>query len=229
MFKVKLGAPPTIPVRIGSTVFRSMSKVSSSRGWRKCPSIDSLPSELLEPLDMKDTGFHVPKDKRHRFASIYQSNANGTLRLRDPNEYTHYRFPPQFLSGGGGLVSTARDYSHFVQMILNEGMLFGIRILSAESVRTMSRNHLSESADPIELNGKRQGVGFGLGFAIRVENSSWDSEARIGEFGWNGAASTHFWISPTDQLAVITLEQTQPYNWNLQSGLKGLIDDAIND
>lgn len=188
-----------------------------------------LRERILEPLGMLDTGFYVPPEKRARFATNYSPDGNGGLRVRDDPATSAYRFPPRFFSGGGGLVSTATDYARFVQMLLNEGELFGVRLLKPETVREMTRNQLPPAAYPIGVGDHRAGVGFGLGFAVRVEDSDWDPDAHLGEYGWGGAASTHFWISPRDDLAVITMEQTMPYTWHLEFGLKGLIYDAITD
>ncbi len=184
---------------------------------------------LFEPLGMLDTGFHVPPEKRDRFATNYSPHDNGQLQVNDNPATSKYRFPPRFFSGGGGLVSTVEDYARFVQMTLNGGELFGNRILKRATVKEMTRNQLSREAYPIGIGSKRPGVGFGLGYSVRVEASDFDSEARVGEYGWGGAASTHFWVSPEDDLAVITMEQTMPYTWHLESSLKGLVYGAIED
>ena len=74
----------------------------------------------------------------------------------------------------------------------------------------------------------RHGLGFGLGFNVRVEHSDkWDPASPVGEWGWGGAASTHYWASPKDDLVVVTMEQTMPINWNLEQGLKGTIYSAV--
>ena len=73
----------------------------------------------------------------------------------------------------------------------------------------------------------RHGVGFGFGFSVRVEMSDWDKQGRVGEYGWGGAASTHYWVSPKDDLVVVTLEQIMPYSFETEVKLKGLIYDAI--
>ncbi len=75
----------------------------------------------------------------------------------------------------------------------------------------------------------REGVGFGHGFSVRVEMSDWDPDGRVGEYGWGGAASTHYWISPKDDLVVLTLEQVMPYTFNTEWALKGIIYDALLD
>jgi CubicO group peptidase (beta-lactamase class C family) len=70
-------------------------------------------------------------------------------------------------------------------------------------------------------------VGFGLGFCVRTTDSEWDKTARVGEYGWGGAASTHYWASPKDRLIVVTMEQTMPYSFDVEFAVKGPIYDAI--
>lgn len=125
------------------------------------------------------------------------------------------------------MVSTALDYAKFLQMLINGGKLSGVRLLKEETVQNMTRNHPEGSAFPIGINDTRDGFGFGLGFNIVTAKSDYDKDARVGEYGWGGKASTHFWVSPEDELAVITMEQTIPYTWNLERSIKGLVYKAI--
>jgi CubicO group peptidase (beta-lactamase class C family) len=131
-------------------------------------------------------------------------------------------------SGGGGLVSTATDYLRFLTMIQNGGALDGQRILRPESVALMTTNQLPRDVFPIHFNTEiRHGTGFGFGFSVRTQNTNWDPAGHVGEYGWGGAASTHYWASPTDNLIVITLEQSMPYQWDTEFGVKKIIYDAI--
>ena len=133
-----------------------------------------------------------------------------------------------FFSGGGGLVGTARDYLRFLTMIQNGGELDGHRILRPETVALMTTNQLPKEAFPIHFDKeKRHGTGFGFGFSVRTENTKWDPSGRVGEYGWGGAASTHYWVSPADKLIVVTLEQIMPYQWDTEFGVKKIIYDAI--
>ncbi len=133
-----------------------------------------------------------------------------------------------FFSGGGGLVGTARDYLRFLTMIQNGGELDGHRILRPETVVLMTTNQLPKEAFPIHFDkDDRHGTGFGFGFSVRTENTDWDPAGRVGEYGWGGAASTHYWASPTDKLIVITLEQIMPYQWDTEFGVKKIIYDAL--
>ena len=182
---------------------------------------------IFEPLGMVDTAFYVPQDKIDRFATNYVPNPRGGLRPSDKPETTRYSRMPTFLSGGGGLVSTASDYMRLCLMLLNKGELEGKRLLKTETVEMMTKNQLPQIAYPIG-SGDRAGVGFGLGFSVRVENNG-KSSLRIGEYGWGGMASTHFWISPNDEIAVVALTQHIPYSGRAEQALKPIIYEAISD
>jgi CubicO group peptidase (beta-lactamase class C family) len=186
-----------------------------------------LKKTFFEPLDMPDTAFSVPPEKLDRFAANY-SRSSGGLKVIDSPAKSKYAEKVTFFSGGGGLVSTARDYLRFLTMIQNGGELDGHRILRPETVALMKTNQLPKEAFPIHFDKTpRLGTGFGYGFSVRTENTSWDPAGRLGEYGWGGAASTHYWVSPADKLIVITLEQIMPYQWDTEFGVKKIIYDAI--
>lgn len=183
---------------------------------------------IFGPLDMKDTAFHVPAEKLDRFAANYGPAAGGGLRVIDAPANSRYLKPPALFSGGGGLVSTARDYTRFCQMLSGGGRLHGKRLLRAETLAAMTRNQLPDELMPIAFGPvKRAGVGFGLGFSVVVSRQQWDSAAVLGEYGWGGAASTHFWISPKHDLVVVALQQHMPFSFVIERKLKPLVYDAI--
>ncbi len=187
-----------------------------------------LQTRIFDPLDMRDTGFYVPQEKHNRFAQVYNSDGKGKLTIGDNSEGRDFTKPRVFLSGGGGLVSTARDYMRFLLMIQQGGTLGDARILRRQSVHLMTSSQLPEAVPHIYFGDQqRVGVGFGFGFSVREKMSEWDPAGRVGEYGWGGAASTHYWVSPKDDMAVITLEQTWPYSFMTEFAVKGLIYDAI--
>ena len=125
-------------------------------------------------------------------------------------------------------MGTAGDYLRFLAMIQGGGELDGRRVLRPETVKLMTTNQLPEKAFPIRFGQEvRQGTGFGLGFSVRTEVTTWDPSGRVGEYGWGGAASTHYWASPADKLIVVTLEQIMPYQWDTEFGVKKIIYDAL--
>ena len=189
-----------------------------------------LEKRLFAPLDMRDTGFYVPGDKSDRLAAIYRSDGNGTLTNAENRAASPYLAKPKLLSGGGGMVSTTRDYMRFLQMIAQGGELQGTRILKPETVALMTHNQLPAEVMPISMSiGKRPGVGFGLGFSVRVQPADQEASGRVAEYGWGGMASTHYWTSPKDDLVVVTMEQTLPFSLLLETALKGPIYDAITN
>ena len=185
---------------------------------------------IFRPLGMKDTAFYVSPKKLDRLATNYGPKLIGGLAAIDRPATSKYAKPPAMLSGGGGLVSTVDDYMRFCLMLQGEGQLGGQRLLKPQTVKMMTANQLPDVAMPVAFgDAKRHGVGFGLGVSVRVRQSDWEADSRVGEYGWGGAASTHFWISPADGLVVIVLSQHMPYNDRLERALKPIVYDAIVD
>ncbi len=187
-------------------------------------------NSIFIPLGMTDTGFFVPEAKKDRFVDNFGPNGEGGLRAIELAEASQFLRNPPFLSGGGGLVSTAPDYMRFCQMLCGLGTYHGVRLLKEDTVREMTRDQLPEIAFPISINGdKRVGVGFGLGFSVVVESIPGFEYVPNGEYGWGGAASTHFWISPKHELAVVVLSQLMPFNLQCESAVKPLVYNALNE
>jgi CubicO group peptidase (beta-lactamase class C family) len=171
---------------------------------------------IFVPLGMEDTGFLVPQDKVDRFAVCYGPVPGKGLRVSDDPRKSEFLEKPGLLSGGGGLVSTVGDYLRFCRMLLNRGELDGTRLLRAETVEMMTKNQLPDS---VSWNGQ----GFGLGFSVQVTEGQYGA----GEYGWGGAASTHFWIHPKHELIVIALSQLMPYSNQLQDVVKPPVYESI--
>jgi CubicO group peptidase (beta-lactamase class C family) len=189
-----------------------------------------LDERIFKPLGMTDTGFYVPAEKQSRFAANYFSNGKGWLIIRDDPANSGYLHKPGLSSGGGGLVGTASDYMRFLLMIANDGEWQGKRILSKESVAKMRTNQLPKGVDWIGFGDlQRTGVGFGLGFSVTVEPGDKAPNNRQDEYGWGGAASTHYWVSPRDRLIVVTMEQRWPYTPDTEDVLKPVIYGAIKE
>ncbi len=174
---------------------------------------------IFEPLEMKDTAFYVPDEKVDRFAVCYGPKPGGGLKVVDNPLKSQYLTKPVMFSGGGGLLSTARDYMRFCQMLLNKGQLDGARLLHAETIETMTSNQLPNGVY------RNKNGGFGLGFSVQIAKG----KSPMGEYGWGGMASTHFWISPKDELAVVALSQRIPYSGQLENAIKSIIYDSIID
>ncbi len=185
---------------------------------------------LFAPLQMTDTGFHVKQENHDRFSALYEPLVGPTmgmiggpdpserhgLKLREPYNESPYLEPTKNYSGGGGLVSTMNDYSRFCQMLMNGGELDGARILSPTTVRHMRSNHLPDNKDmaamgqPVWSETSYDGIGFGLGFAVVLDPVKASIVASPGEHHWGGAASTFFWLDPSEDLYTIFLTQLIP-------------------
>jgi CubicO group peptidase (beta-lactamase class C family) len=196
-----------------------------------------LREEIFEPLGMQDTGFFVPPEKLERFAANYRRRPDKTLEIEDEPASSPYATPPTFLSGGGGLVSTAGDYLRFCRMLLEGGALDGARILGRKTIELMTLNHLPGGRDIAELNVGGQfsqveyvGVGFGLGFSVTLDLARAQIIGSPGEYAWGGAASTAFWIDPAEELVVIFMTQFFPSGtFNFRGQLKSIVYPAILD
>jgi CubicO group peptidase (beta-lactamase class C family) len=196
-----------------------------------------LREEIFQPLGMVDTGFFVPPEKIDRFSTNYTRMPDKSLRVEDDRVKSIFAAQPAFLSGGGGLVSTARDYARFCQMLLNGGELGGARILGRKTIELMAMNHLPEGRDITQMNVGGQfsqiaydGVGFGLGFSVTLDLAKAQTVGSAGEYAWGGAASTAFWVDPKENLAVIFMVQLMPSGtFNFRGQLKSIVYPAIVD
>jgi CubicO group peptidase (beta-lactamase class C family) len=188
--------------------------------WRYGPSVDiqghvveRLSGERLDaylarnvfaPLNMVDTGFHVPAEKAARVARIH-TYREGRIVAGPPQAIPVT--PPVFLSGGGGLLSTASDYFRFSQALLDGGALGGVRILRPDTVKLMRRNVLA-SGVKVDLYGPSQdGVGFGMDFAVIQDPAAARTPHGRDTFYWGGAFGTWFWIDPTNDIVFVGMIQ----------------------
>jgi CubicO group peptidase (beta-lactamase class C family) len=176
-----------------------------------------LQERIFNPLEMIDTGFIVPADKKDRLATLYTLTKEGKLQpapICSTRQECYEKFPnavPSFLqsmgmqSGGGGLVSTTYDYLRFCQMMLNQGQYNGKRLLSRKTVQLMSSDNLGT------IPGMGPGTGFGLGFAVSKAPGEAGMMGSPGEYNWGGAAGTKFWIDPQEELIGIFMIQILPH------------------
>ena len=191
-------------------------------------SLDSFLREaILEPLGMEDTHFYLPPNKVGRLATVYSATDSGLKRAPEPGlgiGQGHYvKGPRVSFSGGAGLLSTAKDYARFLQMMLNGGSLDGRRVLSRKSVELMTVDHLN--GIPF-----RAGQGFGLGFSVVTDLGARGQPGSLGEFGWGGAYHSTYWVDPQEGLVVVYLTQLIPANGlGEHSKLRALVYQALTD
>ena len=189
---------------------------------------DFLRTQILDPLEMRDTHFFLPPAKSDHLAVVYSAKEEGGIE-RAPNpghmvgQGAYVEGPRKSFSGGAGLLSTAGDYARFLQMLLNGGELDGTRILTPKTVQLMTVNHLGQLAF-------RDGLGFGLGFSVVQDLGARGLPGSVGEFGWGGAYHSRYWVDPQEQLVVVYLTQLIPAN-NLddQEKVRILVYQALVD
>lgn len=182
---------------------------------------------IFEPLGMKDTAFHVPAEKLHRFPVSYRWAGPDARSIADHPQQSRYRAAPTFLSGGGGLVSTASDYLRFCQMLLGGGRLGDVRLLSPKTVQLMTLNHLDDAKVPTTGVGLGAGAGFGLGFRVVLDLARNQQLASVGTHGWGGLASTSFFVDPKERLIGIVMTQKLPTDLRLWDEFETAVYQAI--
>jgi CubicO group peptidase (beta-lactamase class C family) len=180
---------------------------------------------LLDPLGMTDTAFYVSEEaKRPLIAEPMPDDRSISpiAGIRDP------MLPRRWESGGAGMVGTIGDYARFAQMLLNGGTYDGRRYLKRETIALMTSDHIGPETgigrDYFYFPGATSG--FGLGFAVRTStppNTSWP----LGEYRWDGAVGTFFFIDPADDMFVVFMVQTPSQRGRIQLALKTLIYEAL--
>ena len=163
---------------------------------------------IFEPLGMKDTYFLVPKEKATRLVNLYREDSTGKLVKATGNMLNGKTITPNYpleastyYSGGAGLSSTIYDYAVFLQMLLNNGMYNGKRILSRNAVRMMTMNQIGDLS--------RGDDKFGLGFQVVTERGSARTPAQAGTFSWGGAFATSYWVDPKEKMVMLFYRQLQ--------------------
>jgi CubicO group peptidase (beta-lactamase class C family) len=190
-----------------------------------------MQQEIFGPLGMHDTAFAVPAAKMDRLATIYRFDPKAGLtpvpHAAGVNQV------PGLASGGGGLYSTARDYTRFAQMLANGGTLGSVRILSPSSVVLMRTNHLADALRDnrfgIGIHRMRPGEGFGYDVAVFDDPGKAGSTTGKGTYLWDGLAGTWFWIDPANDIVFVGMIQRiiAPDMPNLQDLSRTLVQQAL--
>ena len=187
-------------------------------------------TRIFDPLGMKDTFFIVPASRAADLPVAYLPGAKGLTRPQTsagPAD-AHMTANGPYFSGAGGLTGSTADYLAFSQMLLNEGQLNGVRILSRKTVELM----IADATGPLDLGnyaGDQVLKGYGFGLGVRVRRSTGDNGwmGSIGDYGWAGALGTYFWIDPKEQLIGIAMIQTR--NTRLRMEYPNLVYQAVSD
>jgi CubicO group peptidase (beta-lactamase class C family) len=164
------------------------------------------------PLGMRDTAFGIEADSSHTLAEPQREAAPGAVPSVVPYDPAR---PAKWFSGGGGLLSTARDYARFARLLLNEGELDGVRLLARKTMQLMIRNHLPanlsfgpNTADlGIAAPLPQLGQGYGLGLGVRMQEALSGVPGSAGDYYWGGALGPYFWVDPAEDLIVVFMLQ----------------------
>jgi CubicO group peptidase (beta-lactamase class C family) len=195
-------------------------------------------TRIFAPLGMTETAFSADADHAPRLGAVYTPGPDGKAARLDAFSRGGYA-PPAYLSGGGGLVSTAADYQRFLHLLVDlpdspAGELDGHRLLSPRTVAYMTRNHLPGNADmesygtPINAESPQRGSGFGLGFAVVLDPVAGEVLTSAGEFSWGGAASTAFYVDPAEEITATFFTQFVPSSaYPVRSQLRQMVQQAL--
>jgi CubicO group peptidase (beta-lactamase class C family) len=179
-------------------------------------------TRITAPLGMNDTHFFLPKNQRARLASVYATDSTGhAVRAPDGRmgQGDYVDGPRRNFAGGAGMLSTARDYARFLQMILNHGELDGVRILSPKMVDVMTTNQSG-------MLHSQTGLGFGLGFET-VDRLGADGLKSVGSFGWGGAYGSSYFVDPVEHLVFVFMINQLPLRSDVASKLPTLVYQAL--
>jgi CubicO group peptidase (beta-lactamase class C family) len=179
-------------------------------------------TRITAPLGMKDTHFFLPVEQRERLAAVYASVGDGRI-VRAPEgargQGAYVDGPRRSFSGGAGLLSTARDYARFLEMIRQGGALDGVRIVSPRTVKLMTTNQVGNLHSTT-------GLGFGLGFETtdRYGANGMDSE---GAYGWGGTYGTMYRVDPEARLVMLLMIQLLPNGTDIRGRFPTLVYQAL--
>lgn len=180
------------------------------------PYREYLQEHVLDPLGMQDTRYYVPAEDRGRFSAMYRLDTEkGTLKQLPDSTAKIEQFQHWPLARGGwGLTASIDNYMRFARMLLGKGTLDGVQVLKPETVALMATNHLPDSVTERSWLAGKGRVGFGIDFAVRVAPAETPEENNgvVGEFFWDGAASTLFWVDPHNDLAAVLFVQLFPFD-----------------
>ncbi len=190
-----------------------------------------LKERLIDPLGMTDTSFCLPPAKADRLAVVYSAKDGKSERAASPGAWQgtghigqgHYlNGPCKAFAGGAGLLSTAQDYSRFLEMLRQGGTIDGKRYISRKSVELMSHDTLATAT-------YQPGQGFGLGFRVTKDPSKMGNLGSVGDYGWGGAYHSTYWVDPVENLTVVYMTQLIPAGGlEEQAKIRALIYSALD-
>lgn len=184
-------------------------------------------ANILDPLGMKETGWTQPESAFARLAATYNKGPDGKLARQVDAETRAMNFDPsrRLTMGGAGLVAPIDEYARFSRMLLNGGVLDGVRILKSSTVRLMATDHLDARVTTRSWLPSKGTVGFGFDFAVRKSQPQTPEENRgaVGEFFWDGRETTLFWVDPVNRLTAVFFVQTYPFDATLHRDFRAAV------
>jgi CubicO group peptidase (beta-lactamase class C family) len=173
---------------------------------------DVFASRIFEPLGMRHTGFWLSAEQTQTLPGYFMADPEtGEMQQRHVSTPDEWSRPPAFPSGAGGLLSTVDDFLTFARMLLNGGKVDGTRLLSEDSVRLMTTNHLT----PQQLASGGMLLspsGWGLCVGVIVEpEEAWPVPGR---YGWAGGYGTVWFNDPHRGIIAMAMTQTSDFLWN---------------
>jgi CubicO group peptidase (beta-lactamase class C family) len=202
----------------------------------KMPLDEFFDKNIFQPLEMHDTGFWVPEEKYERVASLYRYDETNHKKAKISGFANSSLEKPAFLSGGGGLISTAGDYFKFIRMLEGRGKSGNVQLLLPSTFEMMVMNHLPNNADistfgrPLGEEIFYDGLGFGLGFGVVVDQAKTRVACPNGTFSWGGMASTAFWVDPVNEISAMFFTQLIPSStYPIRQYLRSLVYAAVTN
>lgn len=192
-----------------------------------------LKETIFDPLKMNHTRYLIPENDRNKFAAVYNRSDDGVLtRVPDESANSFNTQEWALKPGGFGLTSTLDDYMKFAQMLVNKGKLGKVQLLKPETVKLMATSQLSDTITKRMWLPSKGQVGFGIDFAVRVRPPANAEEKNgiVGEFFWDGAASTLFWVDPKNELTAVFFTQQFPFDRvGMHKGFRDAIYGVYNN
>jgi len=193
------------------------------------PVDEYLQKRIFGPLQMVDTGYGVPPEKRGRVATLHDvSEETPPFPAVDMRPSTYERFA-EHPFGTLGLWSTAMDYARFAQMLLNGGELEGVRILGKKTVELMASNNLPPDVGTLAAARGMPGTGYGLGVSVQLDVPADGNLSSPGAFGWSGAATTHFIVDPLEEMTAVLMMQRAPMDARMISEFQTMVYQSISE
>jgi CubicO group peptidase (beta-lactamase class C family) len=191
-----------------------------------------IAERITGPLEMKDTAFNVSRAKLGRFGPCYTKTATELKKRTDGVKDSSFAGAVTMHSGGGGMVSTARDYLRFTEMLRRGGAYGDVRVLGRKTVDLMFLNHLpgdiAAMGTPTFSEMPMVGIGFGLGGSVLLDPARAQILGSPGEWAWGGVASTGFWIDRAEELSVVFVTQLMPSSsYPIRRELRTLVYQAL--